>query len=118
MKNKNTKKMYTAKINKYGYEFNIDMENTQQMYASRSYSSINVRKQLPDLVKFLDELGIDIRKPDEYDSDFSDVIYTFIGSAISQEGYEIDMYGENQYVSIVVYDEDGIVKLEVFGMSE
>ncbi len=66
----------------------------------------------------VDKLGIDIQKPDEYDSDFSDVVYTCIGFAESETGYEIDIYGNNQFVSVVIIQNDNnILKLEVFGMN-
>lgn len=87
------------------------------MYSDRIKSIIDARGQLPELANFLNELGIDIEKPDEYNSDFSDVVYTFIGSAKSDTNYEIDMYGKEQYISIVVYNKNGSVMLEVFGMN-
>lgn len=104
------------KIDKYGWQFNIDIQKTQLMYSHRSKSIIDAHSQLPELVNFLNELGIDIRKPDEYNLDFSDVIYTCIGSAKSETNYEIDMYGKEQYISIVVYNKNGSVVLEVFGV--
>ncbi len=35
---------------------------------------------------------------------------------ILKNGYEIDMYEKNQFISIVIYNEDNIVTLEVFGI--
>lgn len=104
------------KIDKYGWQFNVDIQETQLMYSDRLKSIINTHNQLPELVNFLNELGIDIEKPDEYNSDFSDVVYTCIGSAESESNYEIDMCGKEQYISIVVYNKSGLVMLEVFGM--
>ncbi|WP_406768517.1 hypothetical protein [Candidatus Clostridium stratigraminis] len=86
------------------------------MYSDRLKSIIDAHGQLPELVNFLNELGIDIEKPDEYNSDFSDVVYTYVGSAKSETNYEIDMYGKEQYISIVAYNKNGSVMLEVFGM--
>lgn len=103
-------------IEKYDWQFDIDIQKTQLIYKCRLDNIINRARQLPELTNFLNELGIDIGKPDRYDSDFSHVIYTCIGNADSENGYEIDMYGKNQYISIVVYNEDDIVRLEVFGM--
>lgn len=104
------------KIDKYGWQFNVDIQKTQLMYSNRVKPIIDARRQLPELVRFLNELGIDIEKPDKYNSDFSDVIYTCIGSAKSETNYEIDMYGKEQHISIVVYNENGLVMLEVFGI--
>lgn len=102
------------KIDKYGWQFNVDIPKTQLMYCNRLKSIIEVQRQLPELVNFLSELGIDIEKPDN--SDFSDALYTFAGSAKSETGYEIDMYGKEQFISIVVYNKNDTVVLEVFGM--
>ncbi len=104
------------RIDKYNWQFDIDIQKTQLIYKHRLDNIIDKDKQLPELTNFLNELGIDIEKPDRYHSDFSDVTYTCIGNANSENGYEIDMYGKNQYISIVIYNEDDIVTLEVFGM--
>lgn len=104
------------RIDKYGWQFNVDIQKTQLMYKDRLKSVIDAHNQLPELVNFLNELGIDIEKPDECNPDFSDVVYTCIGSTKSETNYEIDMYGKEQYISIVVYNKNGLVKLEVFGM--
>lgn len=104
------------KIDKYGWQFNVDVERTQLIYMNRLKPMIDGHKQLPELVNFLNELGIDVEKPDRYHLDFSDVVYTFIGSAKSESNYEIDMYGKEQFISVVVYDKNGSVMLEVFGM--
>lgn len=82
------------KIDKYGWQFNVGMQKTQLMYTDRLKSIIDAHNQLPELVNFLNELGIDIEKPDEYNPDFSAVLYTCIGSAKSESNYEIDMYGK------------------------
>ncbi len=103
-------------IEKYDWQFDIDIQKTRLIYKSRLDNIINRSKQLPELTNFLNELGIDIGKPDRYDSDFSHVTYTCIGNAVSENGYEIDMYGKNKYLSIIVYSEDDIVRLEIFGM--
>ncbi len=68
-------------IDKYDWHFNINIENTQLMYGDWIKSLIDDHNQLPELVDFFIELGIDIEKPDEYKTDFSDVVYSFIGSA-------------------------------------
>ena len=104
------------RIEKYDWRFDIDIQRTQLIYIRRTDNIINRDKQLPELTNFLNELGIDIEKTDRYDSDFSDVTYTCIGNADSENGYEIDMYGKNQYISIVVYNEGDLVTLEVFGI--
>lgn len=104
------------KIDKYGWQFNVDIHKTELMYRDRIKSKIYAHNQLPELVIFLNELGVDIEKPDEYNSDFSDVVYTCIGSAKSESAYEIDMYEKEQYISIVVYNKNGSVMLEVFGI--
>jgi hypothetical protein len=103
-------------ITKYGWEFNIDVNKTKLTYENRIKSSIDARCQLPELAGFMSELGIDIEKPDEYNLDFSDVVYTCIGNAKSDVNYEIDMYGNEQYISIVVNNKNDNVILEVFGM--
>jgi hypothetical protein len=105
-------------VDKYGWQFNVDIQKTQIMYGDRSKIIIDAHSQLPELVNFLSELGIDIEKPDEFNLDFSDVVYTYIGNAKSETNYEIDMYGKEQYISIVIYNKNGSVMLEVFGMGE
>ncbi|MPN35794.1 hypothetical protein SDC9_183296 [bioreactor metagenome] len=104
-------------IEKYDWKFNVDIQKTQSMYGNRVKSEIYAQSQLTELVNFLNELGIDIEKPDEYNSDLSDVVYTFIGSAESETNYEIDMYGKERFISIVIYNNNGSVMLEVFGMN-
>lgn len=103
-------------IDKYDYHFDVDIEHTEMLYKNREKAKIDSNNQLPELVKFLKSLGIDIEKPDNFEMGIADVIYSYIGSAKSVDGYEIDIYGEEQYISIVVYSEDGKVTLEVFGM--
>lgn len=61
-------------IEKYDWKFNVDIHKTQSMYVNRVKSEIDAQRQLPELVNFLNELGIDIEKPDEYNSDLSDVV--------------------------------------------
>lgn len=104
-------------IEKYDWKFNVDLQKTQSMYGNRVKSEIDAQSQVPELVNFLSELGIDIEKPDKYNSDLSDVVYTFIGSAESETNYEIDMYGKERFISIVIYNINGSVMLEVFGMN-
>ncbi len=96
-------------IEKYDWKFNVDIHKTQSMYVNRVKSEIDAQRQLPELVNFLNELGIDIEKPDEYNSDLSDVVYTFIGSAESETNYEIDMYGKERFIFIVIYNKNGSV---------
>jgi hypothetical protein len=103
-------------IDKYDWQFNVDIQKTRLIYSNRPKSLIDTHIQLPELVYFLSELGIDIEKPDEHNSDFSDVLYTFIGRAKSETRYEIDMYGKEQFVSIVVNNKNDTVMLEVFGL--
>jgi len=105
------------KIDKYDWEFDIDIQKTQLMYVNRLRSIIDSHVKIPELVNFLSELGIDIEKPDKYNSNFSDVLYSCFGSAKSKTGYEIDMYGIEQFISIVVYNKNDTVILEVFGMA-
>jgi hypothetical protein len=112
----NIRQEYNMKIEKHGWHFNVDILKTQLTYSNRLKSIIDAHSQLPELVNFLSELGIDIEKPHEFNLDFSDVIYTCIGSARSETNYEIDMYGKEQYISIVVSNNNGLVMLEVFGM--
>lgn len=91
-----------TKVNKHDWNFNIDIEKTKLLYSNRCDTIIDSTKQIPELVEFFDKLGIDIQKPDEYDSDFSDVVYTCIGFAESETGYEIDIYGK-QSICICSY---------------
>ncbi len=104
-------------IEKNDWKFNVDIQKTQLMYGNMAKSEIDAQSQVPELVNFFNELGIDIEKPDEYNSDLSDVVYTLIGSAESKTNYEIDMYGKEQFISIVIYNKNGSVMLEVFGMN-
>jgi len=104
-------------IEKNDWKFNVDIQKTQLMYGNMAKSEIDAQSQVPELVNFFNELGIDIEKPDEYNSDLSDVVYKLIGSAESKTNYEIDMYGKEQFISIVIYNKNGSVMLEVFGMN-
>lgn len=103
-------------IDKSDWQFNIDFQKIQLMYLDRLKSIIDAKNQPPELVEFLDELGIDIEKPDKFSPDFSDAIYTCIGTAESDTSYEIDIYGDEQFISIVVYCKSHTVILEVFGL--
>lgn len=118
IREENKESLNFTKVNKHDWNFNIDIEKTKLLYSNRCDTIIDSTKQIPELVEFFDKLGIDIQKPDEYDSDFSDVVYTCIGFAESETGYEIDIYGNNQFVSVVIMQNDNnILKLEVFGMN-
>lgn len=118
IREENKESLNFTKVNKHDWNFNIDIEKTKLLYSNRCDIIIDSTKQIPELVEFFDKLGIDIQKPDEYDSDFSDVVYTCIGFAESETGYEIDIYGNNQFVSVVIMQNDNnILKLEVFGMN-
>lgn len=103
-------------IDKYDWQFNIDFQKTKSLYLGRMKSLLDAKIQPPELVDFLNELGIDIEKPDKSNPDFSDVLYTCIGTAESDTPYEIDIYGDEQYIAIVVYIKRDTVLLEVFGM--
>ena len=118
IREENKESLNFTKVNKHDWNFNIDIEKTKLLYSNRCDTIIDSTKQIPELVEFFDKLGIDIQKPDEYDSDFSDVVYTCIGFAESETGYEIDIYGNNQFVSVVIMQNDNNrLKLEVFGMN-
>ena len=118
IREENKESLNFTKVNKHDWNFNIDIEKTKLLYSNRCDTIIDSTKQIPELVEFFDKLGIDIQKPDEYDSDFSDVVYTCIGFAESETGYEIDIYGNNQFVSVVIMQNyNNILKLEVFGMN-
>ena len=73
---------------------------------------------LPELTHFLSSLGIEIEKPVKYDpNDTYDLLYKTFGTVTSKNGYEIDFYGENKYVSVVVIsDPDNTIIIEVFGI--
>lgn len=85
-------------IEKYDWKFNVDIHKTQSMNVNRVKSEIDAQRQLPEF-----------EKPDEYNSDLSDVVYTFIGSAESETNYEIDMYGKERFIFIVIYNKNGSV---------
>ena len=62
-------------IEKYDWKFDIDIQKTKLIYENRLDNIINKDKQLSELTNFFYELGIDIEKPDSYDSDFSVVVF-------------------------------------------
>jgi len=94
--------MEQIKIN--DWIFCIDIEKTRNYYARQlALPEILFLDKYPDSMKaFLAQCGVDFEKPCAAASE-SDNMYYLYGTAHSDEGYELDFYGENQFASIVVY---------------
>lgn len=56
---------------------------------------------IPELKAFFDELGIRLDQPMEIGEDGASC-YLVCGTAESREGYEIEFYAPDQYISIVI----------------
>lgn len=57
---------------------------------------------LPELTEFFDMAGVDIRKPLNPEVG-NRLCYLAFGTATSQTGYELDFYGFEKFISIVLY---------------
>lgn len=67
-----------------------------------------IEQELPKLKEFLDDLGVDISKPDEIMSvenegyiDYLNVDYTVCGNVINMSEHEIDVY-DNLFLNVIV----------------
>lgn len=108
------------------YIFDIDIEKTESSYSDAPRVFNCLSEYLPELTHFLELLGIDIEKPVKYDPDeMHDLLYTTFGTFTSKTGYEIDFYGEDKYVSVVIFKNEtkykasvheDIINVEVFGI--
>ena len=106
------------KVIKDGYVFDIDMERTKNFYSYAPQVFNRLFEYLPELTHFLASLGIDIEKPLKYDlNNTYDLLYRTFGSCTSKEGYELDFYGENKYVSVVIYNREVFLEIEVLGIT-
>lgn len=84
--------------------FTIDENKTQNFYAKESAMVLpNGKDFLPELTAFLNELGVDIRKPISYAEQLDDLCYVVFGSAAATDGYELDFYEPEHFASVVVY---------------
>lgn len=106
------------KIIRDNYIFDIDLRKSKSFYSNAPKVFDGISEYLPELTHFLVSLGIDIEKPVKYDpNDTYDLLYTTFGTVSCKDGYELDFYGEDKYVSVVVTDSrENIITLEVFGI--
>ena len=107
------------KIIRDDYVFDIDIEKTKSFYSDAPKMFNCLSEYLPELTHFMALLGIDIEKPVKYDpNDTYDLLYTTFGTVASKNGYELDFYGEDKYVSVVVMlARKNIITIEVFGIT-
>lgn len=104
-------------VTKDDYIFFIDTEKAESYYCATPKIIDRLAGYLPDLTQFLASLGIDIEKPVVYDlNDPSDLLYKTFGTFTYKDGYEIDFYGEDKMVSVVVYAREDIIEVVLFGV--
>ena len=102
-----------------GWLFTIDEERCTELYNSMDEKESKLRTYLPELTAFFDSVCVDITKPCDHGNDPADLCFWSFGSAISEKGYELDFYGENKFVSVVVSNSvliPGRIDFEVFGV--
>lgn len=107
-----------VQIEKSGYTFSIDIEETRKYYNTHSVCDCpccrnfyaQVGKTLPKLKDFLEGFGVDVAKPDEISSiesdnciDYLSVDYTVCGKILNLSEYELDIY-DNLFLSVIVSD--------------
>lgn len=106
--------------NYQGWEFIIDELKSKQYYAKMPVIFDSISGYLPEMTDFLSHIGVDVRKPYKYEKDdTSDLCYYSFGKAISDEGYEIDFYEENKFVSIAFIQDEADTQrfiVELFGV--
>lgn len=105
-----------TEIQKDGYVFYVDVENTREYYKTHSVCDCvccrnyyaQIKNKLPKLNEFLSEFGVDISRPDEVMSfemdnyiDYINVDYTVCGICETMGEYEIDVY-DNIFLSIAI----------------
>lgn len=83
----------------------------------------SINDYLPELTDFFSHIGVGIQKPYAFDKgDTTDLCYYAFGKAVPEKGheYEIDFYGENKFVSVVLVKgdtENERFVVELFGVS-
>ncbi len=100
------------------YVFEIDMEKANSFYSDKQKVFDGISDYLPELTQFLASLGIDIEKPMKYDlNDSTDLVYKTFGKVSSVNGYELDFYGEDIFISVVIIStHENIITFEIFGI--
>lgn len=105
------------KVIRDDYVFEIDIEKTEALYSHLPRISASLSGYLPELTQFFGSLGIDIEKPIKYKpGDTSDLLYRTYGTYTCGQGYEMDFYGKDKFVSVVVHARQRYVDVEVFGV--
>jgi hypothetical protein len=106
------------KVIRDDYVFDIDIEKAKGFYSDAPKVFDGLTEYLPELTCFMASLGIDIEKPVKYDpNDAYDFLYTTFGTVTSKNGYELDFYGEDKYVSVAVISAcESVITIEVFGI--
>ncbi len=93
--------------------FWVDEEKTQAFYESREGQvAPTFKERLPQVMVFLEQMGIDAQKPlnPESMNSFDDLLYFAYGTAETTTGFELDFYeADTLMASIVVYQKlDGV----------
>ena len=104
-------------VTKEGKTLNIDIEATARYYKEHSLCDcsecrnfyVQAREKFHKLTAFLEELGVDIQRPDEIGSiamgdevDYHFIAYTVNGRIIEHDGYEIDIRDGEAFLSVVI----------------
>ena len=110
-----------------GWTFSFHRERSQRLNRTVPQAGPEVRGCLPELRELLEQLGLELQRP-AFRCSGGAACYLFLGTAYSQDGFELDFYGPGRYQSVVVHPcpqghrEDGLniqepcVLLEVFGL--
>lgn len=98
------------------YIFHTDVKANRRSYAQRPAAPVSLSAYLPELTAFLDALGIDVNKPRLPFAGFSDLCYDIEGTFSTATGCELDFSAPDKYASCVLYNENGHIIIEVFGI--
>ena len=105
-------------IEKYDWKFDIDIQRTKLIYENRLDNIINKDKQLSELTNFFMNQAQILKNLIAMIRIFQRLyIHVYEGHTQKMDMKQICMK-KNQFISIVIYNEDNIVTLEVFGIKQ
>lgn len=97
------------------WKFNVNRKASKDYYSSTPVLYLRADNLNCDLTNFFNDLMIDIEKPFKITA--TEVSYYYFGTADSDMGYELDFYGKNQFISVVIKDDTHDRKIiSVFGL--
>lgn len=87
------------------WRFDIDEKKTRDFYTNITFVQFPKLKEIfPNTSSFLEEMGVDIRKPIDFSEEYKDELtYIVFGTAKTTTGFELDFYEPQNFTSIVVY---------------